>query len=369
MRILHICSYYINDKFYSSFFDSLKKVGIENSAYVFANTSKKNNRIVLKYAKVSYCFNSFDRIFFHLKHYKVFRDMKANVNFKEYDIIHAHSLFSNGYIAYLIKKRYGIPYVITVRYPDFFTFFKWMPYLRPLGKKILDDAEKIIFLSESSKDATFKYINGSLLRKVISKTLIIPNGIDDYWINNILKDKKNISDKNNIKLIFVGRINKNKNPEILIKICSILKTRGIEPKLYIVGKIEDKRYINIFNKYEFIIYCGECEKERLIEYYRTADIFIMLSHKETFGLVYAEAMSQGLPIIYSKGQGFDKQFADGEVGYPCSYNNANEACEAIINIMSNYEKLSENCLKNVRRYSWNKITENIVKNAYEKVLI
>lgn len=40
----------------------------------------------------------------------------------------------------------------------------------------------------------------------------------------------------------------------------------------------------------------------------------MPSHKETFGLVYAEAMSQGLPIIYTKNQGFDGQFPDGYVG-------------------------------------------------------
>ena len=40
--------------------------------------------------------------------------------------------------------------------------------------------------------------------------------------------------------------------------------------------------------------------------------FCLPSHAETFGLVYVEAMSQGLPIIY-EGQGFDKQFQDGEV--------------------------------------------------------
>ena len=41
----------------------------------------------------------------------------------------------------------------------------------------------------------------------------------------------------------------------------------------------------------------------------------MPSRYETFGLVYGEAMSQGLPIIYSKGQGVDGYFKEGTVGY------------------------------------------------------
>jgi len=41
----------------------------------------------------------------------------------------------------------------------------------------------------------------------------------------------------------------------------------------------------------------------------------MPSITETFGLVYAEALSQGLPVLYTRGQGFDRQFEEGEVGY------------------------------------------------------
>ena len=41
----------------------------------------------------------------------------------------------------------------------------------------------------------------------------------------------------------------------------------------------------------------------------------MTSLGESFGLTYAEAMSQGVPVIYSKGQGFDGQFKEGVVGY------------------------------------------------------
>ena len=39
----------------------------------------------------------------------------------------------------------------------------------------------------------------------------------------------------------------------------------------------------------------------------------MPSKYETFGLVYPEAMSRGIPIVYTKNQGFDKYFEDGEI--------------------------------------------------------
>ena len=56
----------------------------------------------------------------------------------------------------------------------------------------------------------------------------------------------------------------------------------------------------------------------------------MLSIMETFGLVYAEAMSQGLPIIYTKGQGFDEQFDEGKVGYHADCFNIEEIVKRII---------------------------------------
>ena len=59
----------------------------------------------------------------------------------------------------------------------------------------------------------------------------------------------------------------------------------------------------------------EFDKEELIKLYRDSHIFTMPSITESFGLVYAEAMTQALPVVYTKGQGFDGQFPDGEVGY------------------------------------------------------
>lgn len=48
------------------------------------------------------------------------------------------------------------------------------------------------------------------------------------------------------------------------------------------------------------------ERTALARLYRPASGFAMVSFRENFGLVYAEALSQGRPVVYSKGQGFDR---------------------------------------------------------------
>ena len=83
----------------------------------------------------------------------------------------------------------------------------------------------------------------------------------------------------------------------------------------------------------------------------------MPSHTETFGLVYAEAMSQGMPVIYTRGQGFDGHFEDGVIGYSVSDYDADELVEKIISIIENHENISTRCLEKVDRFNWNKIAE------------
>jgi len=74
-------------------------------------------------------------------------------------------------------------------------------------------------------------------------------------------------------------------------------------------------------------------------------------------LVYAEAMTQGLPVIYSKGQGFDRQFEEGTVGFHVESRNAEEIADRIEDIMTNYETISENCVRLSDRFNWSEIAK------------
>jgi len=86
----------------------------------------------------------------------------------------------------------------------------------------------------------------------------------------------------------------------------------------------------------------------------------MPSQFETFGLVYVEAMTRGLPIIYTRGQGIDQYFEDGVVGFPIAYNDYNEGVKSVKKIMLNYESISTNGLTNSKSFSWKLIANQYI---------
>ena len=96
-----------------------------------------------------------------------------------------------------------------------------------------------------------------------------------------------------------------------------------------MGKIEDNSLYNKLIEYDFVKYYPQQSKEKLMDLYRANDIFVMTSITETFGLVYAEAMSQRIPVVYSKQQGFDGQFKEGDVGYHVDPRSVEEITNAI----------------------------------------
>jgi len=368
MKILHINSYYSGSNFYKNLYDKQNENGMDIDVYVPISTAFNFSNLNLgNYTTISANHNKYDRFLFHVKHKKVLSDIENKYRIKEYTLIHAHSLFSNGYIAMKLKEKFGIPYIVAVRNTDVNTFFKRMIHLRKLGVQILKEAEKVVFLSETYRDHVIgKYVPDKLREEINNKAIIIPNGIDDFWIKNLNNFKSHFQTPK-VKLLYVGALNKNKNLSTTIKAIEQLQKSGFDVNYTIVGNnVEKKIYDQVINL-PFIRYIAPVKKEDLIQIYRNNDIFVMPSINETFGLVYAEAMSQGLPVIYSKGQGFDGQFKDGEIGYSVASDSAEEIANKIQEVLTNYEAISNNCLRNVGKFNWDKITSEYII-LYEKAV-
>ena len=85
------------------------------------------------------------------------------------------------------------------------------------------------------------------------------------------------------------------------------------------------------------------DKNELLKHYRECDIFVMPSFTESFGMVYAEAMSQGLPVIYTKGEGIDGYFEPGEAGFAVDPGKPEEIVQAVQNITGRYMEISGFC--------------------------
>jgi glycosyltransferase involved in cell wall biosynthesis len=100
--------------------------------------------------------------------------------------------------------------------------------------------------------------------------------------------------------------------------------------------------------------------------YRDADIFIMPSQNETFGLVYIEAMSQGLPIIYTKNDGIDGYFDNGEIGFAVNPDDSQMIANKVELILKDYQAKSKATLTTVDQFSWQDITQKYLK-LYQKI--
>ncbi|MCM3399458.1 glycosyltransferase family 4 protein [Oceanobacillus profundus] len=358
MKILHVNSYYYGSKFYKNLYDRQVENGLNIDVYV--PVSSAENLVEFKlgdYTTFSATYQKYDRLFFHLKHNKILRDIVEKYNISEFSLMHAHSLFSNGYVSMKLSQKYNLPYIVAVRDTDVNLFFRKMPHLRKLGIDILKRAKKIVFLSKGYKEEVIEnYVPNKLKESIYKKTAIIPNGIDNYWFDNIGVEKKTPSNFE-LKLLCVGVINKRKNISTTIKAIEILQKKGYNIKFTAVGKIEDNEIFSEIKDLPYLNYISQQSREGLKDIYQKNDIFVLPSITETFGLVYPEAMSQGLPIIYSKGQGFDRQFENGEVGYTVCSTSATDIANEIQNVLVNYDKLSRNCIEKVNNFRWDSIEE------------
>ncbi len=361
-KVLHVCSN--RNPIYVNLWDELIENRIDLSVFHFSNKRvgmpEPGSIYDKEYIDTSLPFSNIDRWFFFNKEKKVMRALKNRLSGKSFNMIHAHTLFSEGYLAYKLHKESGIPYIVAVRNTDINVFFKYRKYLHGLGCEILKNADRIIFLTSVYEQKLFdKYIPKKFRDELKSKIVIIPNGIDSLFLNNMAQPRSRVSE-NKLNVITVGMVNKNKNQTY---ICDQLeKYQKDNPDVMVSYKNfgiirfeRDKKYAALLNKYPFAERCEPKSHMELIEEYRKADIFALLSKTESFGIVYAEAISQGLPILYTKGEGFDTQFDDGVVGHAVDLSENGDFVQKLESILKDYEGFSKRALEGASKFDWKKI--------------
>ncbi len=357
MKVLHINRNYLTSPLHQVMMRHLNNLE-EIDSHVFAPTDSASEAVIKpdENVYVSECFKKRDRLIFDLKQKKIIKAIENAYDLDEFSCIHAYTLFTDGNSAMVLSKKYSIPYIVAVRNTDVNDFFKKLPFMRKRGIEILKHASVICFLSETYRKEVFnKYIPLKLHDYLLKKTCIIPNGIDDFWLKNQFTEKRLIH--NPLKLIYAGRIDNNKNIETTLKAMKVLENKGYSSQLTVVGGISDNKLFKRISQNPHLIYKQAVPKEKLIEIYRDNDIFVMPSHTESFGLVYAEALSQGLPVIYTKGQGFDGQFAEGKIGYHVNDLDPSDISEKILNVIKQFERLTNNINGVCEKFSWDDIAK------------
>ena len=363
LKVCHICSYYEN-----ILFDNLVKEQIlftEPRVFFFKKYGSGNQYNDKRIDEVE-CYNNIDRIFFFLKAKKVFTKYKELYKNEEFDLLFAHSLFANGYIAYLANKQFGTPDIVMVQNTYINVFYRFKPYLSRIALKVMSNAKKIIFASTCYKDyLLINHIPSRLKKKVDEKTKVVPYGIEDIFYNSDITFKQKTD--NEFKIICVGLICRNKNQIGLAKAIKKLNDDGYQIKLTVIGKIDNEKLVEKLRSYNFVEILPYMSKKALVKEYKNADIFALVSLTETFGLVYAEALSQGLPIVYSKGQGFDGQFVEGFVGYSALADSTVSISNAIRKTIQEYDLLKKHTVKASYKFKWDNVTEQY-KQLYTDII-
>ena len=355
MKILHINCNYLGTTLHQCMIEHLDAFGVNNTVFVPTYNPERAAIVPNKNVVVSKCFRKWDRVIFDYKQKKIIKAVESDLTVGEYDLLHAYTLFTDGNCAYKLSKKYGVEYVVAIRNTDVNDFFKWRPHLIKRGIRIMQNAKAIFFLSESYRQQVLeKYVPERLREALRAKSYIMPNGIDDFWLENSMDNSKTYVNAP-LRLVYAGRIDANKNITTIQTAIKILADKGCEAHLTVVGKVADEAVFFKISADENTTCLPPQNKGELLEIYRKNDIFVMPSYTESFGLVYAEAISQGLPVVYTEGQGFDKQFPEGQVGYHVNARSPESVADAILKIVKNYDKLTDNLSLKANRYSWDSI--------------
>lgn len=291
---------------------------------------------------------------------------------KEIDVIYLISIFSPPTpVTLIICKFFNKKIIITPRGQ----LGKWCInqgskfkklWLRIFIKPFIEYLNWHLTSEEEQKDVLAVYPK--------AKTFVIPNGIDTSIIE-IREQKKdrlfyrkyseNVNENSKV-IISLGRFQKVKGFDILIEAYKKVKEQVQEALLFIAGedfgeKSNLQNLISSNNLTDKIFLVGHIESEEKINFVKNADIFALPSHHENFGMVYAEALAAGTPVVAST----NTPWQDVEK-FNCGKwieNTPEKFAEAIIEILSSDNiQMGKNGRKYIEdNFSWDKIAVDFIK--------
>ena len=328
---------------------------------------KKLENLNLNFIRISN-FESFQLKYYdkYLKN-KFLKFQKQNC----YDIWQVVGSYPPGYL--LSELRSLVPVILRTHGEDIQenSVLNYGSGLNPrINKKIhesLNNSKKLIALTNDVKTIYLK-------KKVPeNKIEIIPNGID----LNLFKTKNfnELDRSKKIKLLSVGRNHKKKGYDLIPETIAKLNENNIEFEWTIIGKnLKDLDFLSNTNLHNQLNIIDEISPEikenynspssKLINKYKEADIFIMTSYLETFGMVLIEAMASGLYIISSNSEGCRNVIEDYKNGILFEKGNTTDLVKKIMELIDNKKLQNEiysNLTKSVKKYDWDNISNKYIK--------
>lgn len=318
------------------------------------------------------------------------------LNFSEtkritYDLIHSHYWLS-GLAALQLKEKWNIPVI---------QMFHTLALLKNIiarsteemegdyriegEREVINQVDRIVVSTIDEKENLIK-----LYSSPKEKISIIPPGVDItrfYPISNDeAKEFLNIPADEKM-ILFVGRIEPLKGIDTLIKAIAQMRKSDVLSTcphyLYIIGgepnsencngsqEIERlKALCEEFGVGDMILFMGKKDQNTLQYYYSAAEIVVMPSNYESFGMVALEAMACGTPVVATQVGGLQHLIQNGKTGFIVPHNNPDSLEERLTQLICMPElraQMSCNSIEYARTYSWETITPRII-DLYKKTI-
>ncbi len=298
------------------------------------------------------------------------------IEYENLDLLHVHYALPHATSAYLAKqimmeRGKTVPIVTTLHGTDI-TLVGKDPSYKHVVEFSIDKSDGVTAVSEYLKKET--YSNFDIKQDI----KVIPNFIDleRFKKSNKSHFKKAICPDGEKVVVHVSNFRKVKRVPEVITVFSKIIEKGIKAKLLLVGDGPDRQLAE-----QQCRALGICEHTRFLgkldeveEVLSIADLFLIPSGSETFGLAALEAMSCSVPVISSNIGGLPEVNIEGETGYLCDLDDVDCMAKHAVNILSNqalHDELSSNARKRAELFNQDFVVgmyEDFYKEVSEKTL-
>lgn len=287
------------------------------------------------------------------------------------EVCHVHGTGALSKQIYFALQQHGIKMMLTVhgiakeekkqtllRKPSLKALYQYIVQSRD-EHELLEAAPRII--------VDTAYVENKLKAyglKHMPDVYVIPQGIDEAFYTINCNPKSNI-------ILSVGGIGARKGHVYTVEMFNQLRAGGIDATLRIVGALADKAYYELLQrKIASSPYASDISleanlpREELLKAYADAKLFVLHSREESQGIVFAEAMATGLPVVATKIGGIPYVVADGKSGLLCPYADVDAMTDMVGKLLTDeslWQRYSDAAKEIAKNYSWTDIANRIVQ--------